>query len=192
MNLATPVTVKIAAFAGAACLVVGLAGGAAVGSWLRSLKDDAVIAQLKADHKTAENQWLADKNAITAHAQQETAAALERERKARDAAADLDTKYQELLANEKLKNDALRGDVASGNKRVRILEANLATANLAARQHAAGGSAGAGSMGDGKGTELTAEGGLLVLDIRDGIKRREDKIEYLQSYIKDVVKQCKR
>lgn len=192
MNLATPVTVKVAAFAGAACLVVGLACGAAIGNWLRGLQADADIAQLKADHKEAEKQWLVDRNAITTKAQQDTAAALERERQARDAAADLDTKYQELLANEKLKNDALRGDIASGQRRVRILEANLATANLAARQHATGGSAGAGSVGDGKGAELTAEGGLLVLDIRDGIKRREDKIEYLQSYITDVVKQCKR
>lgn len=192
MNLTTPVTAKLAAIAGVACLAVGLAGGAAVGSWLRGLQADADIAQLKADHKTAENQWLADKNAITQHAQQETAAALERERQARDAAAEADRAAQEKLTNVEAENDRLRNDVANGNKRVRILAANLATAELAARQHAAGGNTGGSTVGDDLQIDLSPEGGRAVLDLRESTEKDDAVIQYLQGYIRNVVKQCKR
>lgn len=192
MNLTTPVTVKVAAIAGAACLAIGLAGGAGIGSWLRGLQADADIALLQANHKTAENQWLADKNAITQHAQQETAAALERERQARDAAAEADRAAQEKLANVEAENDRLRDDVATGNKRVRILAANLATAQLAARQHTAGGNSGGSAVGDELQIDLSPEGGRAVLDLRESTEKDDAVIKYLQSYIRNVAKQCKR
>lgn len=173
------------------CIICTLLGCLAVW-YVQELRIDTKISSLKSAHADEKAKWDRERIAITTKAQQDTAAALERQKQAQDAAARNDYESQRKLANAERENAALRYDVATGNKRVRILEANLATANLAARQHAAGGSTSASSMGDGEGAELTAEAGSIVLDIRAGIQRRETKIEYLQSYINDVVKQCKR
>ena len=191
MNLASPVTAKLALIAGAACLLVGLAAGGASGTWLRGLRADAAEAQLRADHKAAENQWLADRNAITAKAQKDTEAALAGMKDAQARLAALDKTSQEKLDNALKQNAALRDAVATGDKRVRILTANLATAQRAASQHASGGNPGTGTVGDEEGAELSAEAGRTVLDLRAGIIEREAQIDYLQGYITDVVRQCR-
>lgn len=188
MTIPHIISAKITA---AMCIICTLLGCLAVW-YVQELRIEAKISTLKTEHADEKATWDREKIAITTKAQQDTAEALERQKQAQAAAAAADKDAQEKLANAERENAALRYDVATGNKRVRILEANLATANLAARQHAAGGSASASSVGDGEGAELTAEAGSIVLDIRAGIQRRETKIEYLQSYINDVVKQCKR
>ena len=174
----------------AMCIICTLLGCLAMW-YVQELRIYAKTSTLKTEHADEKAKWDREKIAITTKAQQDTAEALERQKQAQAAAAAADKEAQEKLANAERENAALRYDGATGNKRVRILEANLATANLAARQHAAGRNTSASGLGDGEGAELTAEAGSVVLDIRAGIQRRETKIEYLQSYINNVVRQCK-
>lgn len=186
------ITAKVKAAMAAAVLLVALAIGAVTAWWLTSTRYDADIANLKAQHSREQAQWEADKAAISKKAQQDTDAALNRMKAAQDALASLDAQKSKELADAEAENNSLRNDVASGAKRVRILETNLATAQRAASQHTSGGSASAGCVGDGGGAELSTEAGQLVLDLRAGIIRKEAQLNYLQSYVRDVVRQCKR
>lgn len=191
MNALDAVSWKVKAAAAAAVVVIIAGAGAGIAWWATSTSYKSDIAELNRQHAEEREAWGREKIAITTAAQQATADAYNRTRQAQDAAAAADKKAQEALANAQRENDSLRADVAAGIKRVRILSANLATANIAS-QHATGGSAGACSVGDGEGAELSAEAGQRVLDIRAGIIRREAKINYLQDYVQNVVKGCKR
>ncbi len=136
------------------------------------------------DIKAANDRQLA---AITAKTQQDTADAMQRMKDAQASAAALDKKITQDLANAKAENDRLRADVAAGTRRVRIAAANLATCQLSA-----GRGASTGGVGDGTEIELTPAAGQNILDIRAGIISDQAKLDYLQGYVLDVVKQCKR
>jgi len=153
-----------------------------------SYQDD--IAEIEKNHAEKVAQYERDIGAIKAKAQEETAAAMSRMKAAQDAMAELDRQKSEELANAKAENDALMRDVADGTRRVRILQANLSGCNSSA--NASGGNSGTGSVGDGAAVELTTEAGRTVLDLRQGIISDQAKLTYLQSYVKDIVKQCKR
>lgn len=144
---------------------------------------------MRFERKIAENQAVFDRqlNAITTAAQQATADAMQRMKDAQAAAAELDKKTTQDLANVKAENDRLRADVAAGTRRVRIAAANLATCQLSASRGAS-----TGGVGDGVQIDLSAEGGRAVLDLRESAATDGKVISYLQGYIRDVVKQCKR
>jgi len=149
------------------------------------------IAQLKKDHADQVAQYERDIGAIKAKAQEETAAAITRMKAAQDALAILDHQKSQELANAQAENESLKRDVADGSRRVRILQANLAS-GCGANSNASGGNSGTGSVGNGTAVELTAEAGRTVLDLRQDIIRDQAKLTYLQGYVRDVVKQCKR
>lgn len=128
--------------------------------------------------------------AIKSKAQEETAAAISRMKDAQDKLSELDKQTSEELANAKSENDNLRRDVADGSRRVRILQANLAGCN--ASPNTTSGNTSTSSMGDAATVELSSTAGQDILNIREGIISDQAKLNYLQSYVKDVVKQCKR
>ncbi|WP_071601361.1 lysis system i-spanin subunit Rz [Dickeya chrysanthemi] len=148
-------------------LAVGAIAGAAFCWWIVSTGYDADIARLNAQHAET-------LKAISDRATADSEAARLRERSFSSQIAELDRKSQERFSNAQRENDRLRDDVSAGKRRVRI-----ATAALSTCQQSAGGIPGAGCVGDGAGAELTAEAGRIVLDIRAGVVRREEKIEYL-------------
>lgn len=144
---------------------------------------------MRFERKISDNQASFDRtlSAITTKAQQDTADAIQRMKDAQAAAADLDRKATQDLANAKAENDRLRADVAAGTRRVRI-----AASNLTACERASGGSAGTSGVGNAVQIDLSAEGGRAVLDLRESAGTDDKVIAYLQGYIRDVVRQCKR
>lgn len=99
----------------------------------------------------------------------------------------LDTYYTQELAREKAQSQALRDDLSTGRRRLQFARADLATCQLTASHHSS-----ASAVGDGAEIQFSVEAGLLVEDIRTDIKRDQDKLDYLQGYVKDVVKECRR
>lgn len=187
MTIPPLISAKITA---AMCIICTLLGCLAVW-YVQELRIDAKTSALQTTHDKEKAAWDREKIAITTKAQQDTAAALASTKRAQESAARADYEAQEKLSNAERENAALRGDVADGTKRVRILAAKLATAELAARQHAAGGGTGSGGMGDDVQIDLSPEGGRAVLDLRESTEKDDAVIKYLQTYIRDVVKQCK-
>lgn len=191
MNLDT-VSWKLKALAAVAVVAIIAGAGAGIAWWATSISYDADIATLNKTHADEKAQWDADRLAIAAKAQHDTAAALQRTHEAQDKAAEIDKYWSEKFANAQKDNEDLRRDVTDGKRRVRLLTANLATAQLAASQHATSGGAGSGSVGDDSAVELSTAAGQRVLDIRAGIIADQAKVTYLQDYVRKVVKQCKR
>ena len=187
-----PLKAQVQAAIVAGVLLLAVAAGAGVTWWLTSITHGRDVAQLKQLHSDERAQWEADKAAISRQAQMDTAAALNRTKAAQDALAALDAQKSKELADAEAINNSLRADVAAGNKRVRVLAANLAAADRAARQHASGGNTQSTSVGDGAALELSAAAGQRVLDLRAGIIRDQAKLDTLQAYVREVVKQCKR
>ncbi len=149
------------------------------------------IAKLEKAHADEVVQYERDIGAIKSKAQEDTAVAISRMKAAQDALAELDKQKTQELADAQAANDALKRDVADGSRRVRILQTNLTT-RCDTSQHATSGDPSARSLGDGTAVELTREAGSLVLDLRQDIIRDQAKLIYLQRYVVDVVKQCKR
>ena len=80
--------------------------------------------------------------------------------------------------------------ITSNHYKVRILQTNLAGCN--ANTNTAGGNTSTSSMGDAATVELSAIAADTIFSIREGIISDQAKLVYLQSYVKDIVKQCKR
>lgn len=158
------------------CVIIGCIAGA----YVQDLRFSKKIADLNSEH-TNQLKVISDK------AQADTDAAMQRTKDAQNAAAALDQQKTKDLANAKAENDRLHNDVANGDRRVRIAAANLATCQLTAGRNSS-----ASGVGNGAEIELTAAAGQNILDIRGGIISDQAKLEYLQGYIRDVVKQCKR
>ncbi|EAA9052639.1 lysis protein [Salmonella enterica] len=92
----------------------------------------------------------------------------------RDVAA-LDAKYTKELADAKAENDALQRRLAAGG-RVRVKGLCTVPASTT--------SASPGSMGNAATVELSDVAGQNVLDIRAGIISDQEKLKYLQEYIR--------
>jgi prophage endopeptidase len=87
--------------------------------------------------------------------------------------ADLDAKYTRELTNARLENDRLRDDVAAGARKLRI----KGTCSVSKTPATTG-------MGDGAAVELNREVGQAVFDIRSGIISDQQKLRFLQEYVK--------
>ncbi|EAQ6277409.1 lysis protein [Salmonella enterica] len=92
----------------------------------------------------------------------------------RDVAA-LDAKYTKELADAKAENDALQRRLAAGG-RVRVKGRCTVPASTT--------SASPGSVGDAATVELSPVAGQNVLDIRAGVISDQEKLKYLQEYIR--------
>ncbi|EBG8828303.1 lysis protein [Salmonella enterica] len=92
----------------------------------------------------------------------------------RDVAA-LDAKYTKELADAKAENDALQRRLAAGG-RVRVKGRCTVPASTT--------SASPGSMGNAATVELSPGAGQNVLNIRAGIISDQEKLKYLQEYIR--------
>ncbi|EDZ0945583.1 lysis protein [Salmonella enterica] len=97
----------------------------------------------------------------------------------RDVAA-LDAKYTKELADAKAENDVLQRRLAAGG-RVRVKGRCTVPASATPAR--------SGSVGDAASVELSAVAGRNVLDIRAGIISDQEKLRYLQDYIRT---QCQR
>ncbi|WP_244185906.1 lysis system i-spanin subunit Rz [Xenorhabdus ishibashii] len=124
--------------------------------------------------------------AINQKAQSETLAAIRQMKEAQNRAAQLDEYYSGKLAHATEENAALRTDIVAGHRRVQIAAANLATCQLTQNRDTR-----PRSVGNGTQIELTAKAGRTIYDIRTGIIKDQTKLDYLQHYVRDVVRQCK-
>ncbi|PHM46342.1 endopeptidase [Xenorhabdus mauleonii] len=160
-------------------LVVSLIIGGSFGWWGHRSLFLSEVAGLKQQHAT-------QLVAINQKAHSETLAAIQQMKDAQNRAAELDKYYSGKLANVTEENAVLRADIVAGHRRVQIAAANLATCQLTQNRDT-----GARSVGDGAQVELTARAGRTIYDIRAGIIRDQAKLDYLQQYVRDVVRQCK-
>ncbi|CAK9884746.1 MAG: hypothetical protein XXXJIFNMEKO3_01138 [Candidatus Erwinia impunctatus] len=87
--------------------------------------------------------------------------------------ADLDAKYTRELTNARLENDRLRDDVAAGRRQLRI----KGTCKLSETTASSG-------MGNGSTIKVSREAGSTVFDIRSGIISDQQKLKFLQEYVK--------
>ncbi|EBR4099456.1 lysis protein [Salmonella enterica] len=92
----------------------------------------------------------------------------------RDVAA-LDARYTKELADAKAENDALRRKLDNGG-RVRVKGRCTVPASTT--------TASPGSVGNAATVELSRDSGQNVLDIRAGIISDQEKLKYLQEYIR--------
>ncbi|MDC9583026.1 lysis system i-spanin subunit Rz [Xenorhabdus sp. PR6a] len=160
-------------------LIVSLIVGGSLGWWGHRSLVLSEIASLKQQHA-------AQLVAINQKAQSEMLATLGQMKAAQNRVAQLDEYYSGKLADVTEENTVLRADIAAGYRRVQIAAANLATCQLTQDRDT-----GARSVGDGTQIELTAKAGRTIYAIRAGIIRDQAKLDYLQQYVREVVRQCK-
>lgn len=87
--------------------------------------------------------------------------------------AALDAKYTRELTDARLENDRLRADVAAGVRKLRI----KGTCSVSKAPASTG-------VGDGAAVELNREVGQAVFDIRAGMISDQQKLQFLQEYVK--------
>ncbi len=155
--------------------IVGLLLLTVGGKWYYDRK----IAVLTTTHQTT-------LNALTLAAKQQSDAAAERMRTAQRKAAELDARYTGKLKDALEENNHLRDAVRDGARRLRLTGADLATCELSA-----GRNPGSGSVGDGTEIRLTEKAERTVFDIRAGIISDQAKLDYLQSRVRELEKQCR-
>ncbi|MBE8596475.1 lysis protein [Xenorhabdus sp. BG5] len=160
-------------------LIMSLVIGGSLGWWGHGALCLSEVADLKQQHATQ----LA---AINQQAHSETLAAIQQMKDAQNRAAQLDEYYSGKLAHVTEKNATLRADIIAGHRRVQIAATNLATCQLTQNRDTR-----PRSLGDGTQVELTAKAGRAIYDIRTGIIKDQAKLDYLQQYVRDVVRQCK-
>ncbi|AOM39149.1 endopeptidase [Xenorhabdus hominickii] len=160
-------------------LIVSLVIGISLGWWGQRSLLLSEIAGLKQQHA-------AQLMAINQKANSETLIAIQQMKDAQNRATQLDEYYSGKLSHVNEENAALLADITVGHRRVQIAAANLATCQLTQNRDPR-----ARSVGDGTQIELTAKSGRAIYDIRTGIIRDQAKLDYLQQYIRDVVRQCK-
>ncbi|KLU16497.1 endopeptidase [Xenorhabdus sp. GDc328] len=159
-------------------LMMSLVIGGSLGWWGHRSLFLSEVAGLK-------QQQAAQLAAINQKAYSETLAAIGQMKDAQNRAAQLDEYYSGQLAHVTEKNAALRADIIAGHRRVQIAAANLATCQLTQNRDT-----GTRRLGDGTQVELTANAGHAIYDIRTGIIKDQAKLDYLQQYVRDVVRQC--
>ncbi|CBJ80519.1 hypothetical protein XBJ2_680006 [Xenorhabdus bovienii str. Jollieti] len=124
--------------------------------------------------------------AINQKAHSETLATIQQMKDAQNRVAQLDEYYSGKLTHVTEENAALRADIAAGYRRVQIAAANLATCQLTQNRDTS-----SRSVGDETQVELTTKAGRAIYDIRAGIISDQAKLDYLQQYVLEVVRQCK-
>lgn len=90
--------------------------------------------------------------------------------------AALDKTHTEALSAAESENDALRRQLAAGTRRMYV--------HAKCPVSGTGTAAGSGSMGDATAVELAADSRRNVLDIRAGIIRDREKLNYLREYVR--------
>lgn len=138
------------------------------------------ISQLKERH-------INELKAVSDKAQADTQHALNRLSESQRQVQVLDNTYTEKLRNEENRNHQLRADLASGNRRLQFARADLATCQLTAGDHRT-----TSGVDDGAAVRLSGEAGLIIHDIRTGIRSDRAKLSGLQDYVRDVVRECRR
>jgi prophage endopeptidase len=106
--------------------------------------------------------------------------ALDKQRDAERALADLDTKHLQETDALNAKNEDLRRAVADGTRRLRIAGSCRASGGNVS------GTATASSLGDEGAVELSAAAGQTVFDIRAGIIADQTALKAAQDYIREV------
>lgn len=91
----------------------------------------------------------------------------------------LDTKYNSEKSKHEKETAQLKLDIANGSRKLQFANAGLATCKLSKDTGAA-----ASSLGNGAEIELSPAVQQDLLDIRDGIQSDQNKLDYLQEYIK--------
>lgn len=160
-------------------LIVGALLGALAGWWLTSNAKNVDIANLNKDIATLERQHTADLKSISDQAIQIASLNAQKEHQFASEIAKADQKHTQELNNALSENAALRDDIASGAKRLRLAKADLATCRVTADATGR-----ASAMGDGAAIEFSPELGRNIYDIRAGIIRDQQKLKYLQDYIR--------
>lgn len=94
------------------------------------------------------------------------------QRRQRDVTA-LDAKYTKRLTDARLENDRLRDDVAIGRRQLRI----KGTCSVSATTVSS-------CMGNGSAIGVSRETGSIVFDIRSGMISDQQKLRFLQEYVK--------
>lgn len=170
-------SLKIALIVGAWLL---FAAGAFAGVMLARYHYNSII-------QANQSQYDANLKAISDKAAAETEQARERMVQAQREKQRLDEHYAKELSDAQKESKTLRDDLSAGRRRLQFARADLATCQLTASHRSS-----ASTVGDGAEIQFSVEAGLLVEDIRADIKRDQDKLDYLQGYVKDVVKECRR
>ncbi|WP_074024566.1 lysis system i-spanin subunit Rz [Xenorhabdus eapokensis] len=160
-------------------LIVSLVVGGSLGWWGHRSLSLSEVASLKQQHA-------AQLVVINQKARSEMLATIQQMKDAQNRAAQLDEYYSGKLAHVTEENAALRTDIIAGHRRVQIAAANLATCQLTQNRDTA-----PRRMGNGTQIELTAKAGRAIYDIRTGIIKDQAKLDYLQHYVRGVVRQCK-
>lgn len=125
-------------------------------------------------------------NALTLQSYVDAAEKLARLKTAQAELNSLNAEYFKRLDDAKRDYKNIRDDLLTERRRVQFAKADLATCQLTIDRTTA-----AGTVGDATGVEFSRSFGLAIFDLRDGIKQDRIKIDYLQHYINDVVKQCR-
>jgi prophage endopeptidase len=129
------------------------------------------------DHLRSESQrWKKEAERVT-KISREQAAELDRYQALRNSLAALDQQHMEKLNEAEQENSTLRAELASGARRMRIIDTEA---------HSRGRSSPASCMGNDAPVELSAATGQRILSIRDGIIHDQQKIKYLQDYIRSA------
>lgn len=139
-------------------------------SFLRTYRAGYDSADAEWQRKWAER----DAKAAEALVQQQAAVRVAEQRQQRDVAA-IDAKYTQELADARAENDRLSAKLANGG-RVRVTGECKAVSTTT------------GSVGNAGTVELSPVAGSNVLSIRAAIISDQQKIKYLQDYIRKIQK----
>lgn len=130
------------------------------------------IAGLSSYWRSNAIQYKTQRDELIQSLAQASTALNELQQRQRDIAA-LDARYTRELTNARLENDRLRDDVAAGRRQLRI----KGTCKLSETTASSG-------MGNGSTIEVSGETGSTVFDIRSGIISDQQKLKFLQEYVK--------
>ncbi|EFR8087426.1 hypothetical protein H0088_004065 [Salmonella enterica] len=117
--------------------------------------------------------------AISDKAASDMALEIEKHNKTQKELNDLNVKSNQEKAKHEKENTQLKLDIANGTRKLQFANAGLATCKLSKDTGAA-----ASSLGNGAEIELSPTVQQDLLDIRNGIQSDQDKLDYLQEYIR--------
>lgn len=145
------------------------------------------IAQNKATYTEKIETLEAKIKEVEKTAFEQTNRAISQMNEAQDKLKALDEQATQDLSNAKTENDRLRDSITTGNGSVYLNTKGATSCSISDQS----GNTSTGSMGDATSFKLPNNIGQDILSIREGILTDQSKIIYLQSYVNDIVKQCK-